>query len=104
VCDAEGVFPTPEATELDVFVIDTTDNREQARDVTADLRRNNINTDRAFDGGSFKSQMRRALRSQAKLAIVIEDGGIQLRTLQEKGEPETVERATLVDHVKKRLQ
>jgi histidyl-tRNA synthetase len=104
VCDAEGVFPAPEHVALDVFVVDTTDDHAAARDITAELRRHHISADRAFDGGSFKSQLKRALRSGARLAIVIEPDGIQLRTLQDKGEPETLERPTLVDHVRKRLQ
>jgi histidyl-tRNA synthetase len=103
VCDAEGVFETPEHTQLDVYVIDTTDDHTAARDITTELRRNTIATDRAFDGGSFKSQMKRALRSGARLAVVVEPDGIQLRTLQEKGEPEPLDRATIVDHVRKRL-
>ncbi|MEY2569466.1 MAG: histidyl-tRNA synthetase [Actinomycetota bacterium] len=104
VCDAEGVFPAPDHLALDVFVIDTTADHAAARDITAELRRAGISTDRAFDGGSFKSQMKRALRSAARFAIVVEPDGIQLRTLQDKGEPETLERPTLVDHVRKRLQ
>ncbi|MDQ1375772.1 MAG: histidyl-tRNA synthetase [Actinomycetota bacterium] len=101
VCDAEGVFPAPDST-IDVFIVDTTDGTP-ARDISVELRRAGIKADRAFDGGSFKSQMKRALRSSARLAIVVEADGIQLRTLQDKGEPETLERATLVDHVRKRL-
>jgi histidyl-tRNA synthetase len=101
VCDAEGVFPAPAST-VDVFVIDTTDGT-QARDISAELRYAGMRADRAFDGGSFKSQMKRALRSTARFAVVVEPEGIQLRTLQEKGEPETLERATLVEHVRKRL-
>jgi histidyl-tRNA synthetase len=105
VCDAEGTFPTPEhAPQLDVFVIDTTADRAAARDITAELRRDIVATDRAFDGGSFKSQMKRALRSGARFAIVIEDTGIQLRTLVDKGEPEPLERTTLVKQIKERLQ
>jgi histidyl-tRNA synthetase len=104
VCDAEGVFPTPEhAPALDVFVIDTTDG-VTARDVTAELRRGGVSADRAYDGGSFKSQMKRALRSGARLAVVVEPDGTTLRTLTEKGEPEALERGTIVDHVRKRLQ
>jgi histidyl-tRNA synthetase len=104
VCDAEGVFEAPEHADLDVFVIDTTDDHAQARDVTIELRRNDISADRAFDGGSFKSQMKRAMRSGARLAIVIEPDGLQLRTLTEKGEPEPLDQATIVDHVRKRLR
>ena len=103
VCDAEGVFPSPEHAPLDVFVIDTTDDHTAARDITTELRRATIATDRSFDGGSFKAQMKRALRSGARLAIVVEPDGIQLRTLTEKGEPEALDRATIVDHVRKRL-
>ena len=104
VCDAEGVFAGPEHLPVDVFVIDTTEDRTAARDITADLRRNQVAADRAFDGGSFKSQMKRALRSGARFAVVVEPDGIQLRSLQEKGEPERLERSTIVDHVRKRLQ
>jgi histidyl-tRNA synthetase len=103
-CDAEGVFEAP-ATQVDVFVIDTADGEHasHARDITAELRRNGIGADRAFDGGSFKSQMKRALRSGAPLAIVVEPDGMQLRTLTEKGDAEPLDRATMIDHVRKRL-
>jgi histidyl-tRNA synthetase len=102
-CDAEGVFPAPaHAPALDVFVIDTTGG-EAARDIADELRRAGIATDRAFDARSFKAQMRQAIRSGARFAIAIEDDGLQLRTLTEKGEPEQLERTTLVDHVRKRL-
>ena len=100
-CDAEGVFPAP-ATALDVFVIDTTGGAA-ARDVAEDLRRAGMRTDRAFDDRSFKAQMKAALRSGARLAVVVEEGGVQLRTLQEKGEPETIDQSTVVEHVRKRL-
>jgi histidyl-tRNA synthetase len=103
VCDVEGVFPAPEQLPLDVFIIDTTGG-EQARDLAEEFRRAGIATDRAFDNRSFKAQLKVALRSGARFAVAIEPEGIQLRTLQEKGEPETIERATVVDHVKKRLQ
>ena len=99
--DAEGVFPAPDHL-VDVFVIDTTGG-EAARDVTHDLRAAGISTDRAYDNRSWKAQLKAAQRSGAALAVVIEDKGIQLRTLTEKGEPEVLERATLVEHVKKRL-
>ena len=100
-CDAEGVFPADPDT-LDVFVIDTTGG-EAARDIAEELRAAAIRTDRAFDNRSFKAQMKAAQRSGARFAVVIEETGLQLRTLQEKGEPETLERATVVDQVRKRL-
>jgi histidyl-tRNA synthetase len=100
-CDAEGVFAASPA-RVEVFVMDTTGG-ETARDVTAELRAAGISADRSFDNRSWKAQMKSAQRSGARLAIAIEADGIQLRTLTEKGEPEPVERATIVDHVRKRL-
>jgi histidyl-tRNA synthetase len=100
-CDAEGVFPVP-GSELDVFVVDTTGG-EAARDITAELRAAGISADRAFDNRSWRAQMKAAQRSGARFAVSVESEGIQLRTLAEKGEPEMLDRATIVDHVKKRL-
>lgn len=100
-CDAEGVFPVP-TERLDVFVIDTTGG-EVGRDVARDLRLAGLRVDRAFDGRSFKSQLTAALRSGARLAVAIEEAGISIRTLQEKGEPITVDRGTLVATLTERL-
>jgi histidyl-tRNA synthetase len=100
-CDAEGVFPVQPAL-VDVFVIDTTGG-DAARDITAELRGAGVSADRAFDNRSWKAQLKAAQRSGARLAVAVEADGIQLRTLTEKGEPEPVDRATLVDHVRKRL-
>jgi len=101
ICDAEGVFPVPRR-RLDVFVIDTTEGHT-ALTVADQLRAGGVRTDRAFDSRSFKAQMKQALRSGARFALLIEDEGWSLRTLTEKGEPETVDPATVVDHVRKRL-
>ena len=100
-CDAEGVFPVP-ADLLDVFVVDTTGG-EAARDLTAELRRKGLRVDRAWDGRSFKSQMKTAMRSGARLAAVVEPDGVSVRTLQEKGEAEAVDRAEVADAVRRRL-
>ncbi|HET7488216.1 MAG TPA: histidine--tRNA ligase [Acidimicrobiales bacterium] len=100
-CDAEGVFGVPE-DRLDVFVIDTAGG-EAARDLTAELRRAGLRSDRAWGGRSFKAQMKAALHSGAALAVVVEAAGISVRTLREKGEAEAVERSDVVDHVRKRL-
>ena len=102
ICDAEGVFPAPEES-LDVYVIDTTGGAA-ARDRTAELRARGFRVDRAFDNRSFRAQMKTALKSGARLALVIEDQGMQLRTLQEKGEPEAVDVADVVDRVEKMLR
>ncbi|MBA3653257.1 MAG: histidine--tRNA ligase [Actinobacteria bacterium] len=100
-CDAEGAFPAPEGI-VDVFVVDTMGG-EAARDVSDELRRAGVSADRAFDNRPFKKQMTAALRSGARLAVVIEPDGVQLRTLTEKGEPETVSRDAITDAVRKRL-
>ncbi len=100
-CDAEGVFPVPQE-RLDVFVMDTTGG-DAARDIAHELRGAGLRVDRAFDNRSFKSQLTAALRSGARLAVAIEDAGITIRTLQEKGEPIAVERANLVSTLKERL-
>ncbi len=100
-CDAEGTFPAP-GLGLDVFVIDTTGG-EGARDVTARLRAAGLRADRAFDQRSWKSQMKAALRSEAPLAVVLENGQTSIRTLQQKGEAECAERSAVVEHVEKKL-
>ena len=100
-CDAEGAFPAPERI-VDVFVMDNTGG-EAARDIAEELRAAGIAADRAFDNRSFKAQMTAAQRSAALLAVVVESDRIELRTLQEKGEAETVSRDGLIDAVRKRL-
>ena len=100
-CDAEGALPAPDGA-LDVFVVDTTGG-EEARDITAELRRAGLRADRAFDNRSWKAQLKTALRSGAALAVAVEEGGVSIRTLREKGEAEVVDRSAVVDHVVKRL-
>jgi histidyl-tRNA synthetase len=100
-CDAEGSFPAP-SDRLDVFVIDTTGG-DAARDVARELRTAGLRVDRAFDNRSFKSQNTAALRSGARFSVVIEESGTTIRTLAEKGEPTTVDPASLVGVLKERL-
>jgi histidyl-tRNA synthetase len=68
-CDAEGVFAASAPT-VDVYVIDTTDGMA-ALTIAEQLRVARISTDRAFGGGSMKSQMKRADRSGAAVAVVV---------------------------------
>ena len=104
-CDAEGVFPAPEGT-ADVFVVDTTGGAE-ALLLTFELRAAGFTCDRAFDNRSMKAQFRAADRSGARLALVVGeqergDGTVTVRDL-EGGDQQTVERADVVAHVRKRL-
>jgi histidyl-tRNA synthetase len=99
---AEGALAETGAA-LDVFVIDTTEGAEHAADVTDQLRRDGIRTDRAYDRRSFKAQMKQAVRSRAAYALVIEPDAWTIRTLQEKGEPTPVDATTAVPELRKRL-
>lgn len=98
-CDAEGVFPAPNAT-LDVYIIDTTGGGA-ARDLSIELRRAGISADRAFDGRSMKSQMKSADRSGAAYAVIIgsdelEAGAVTLRPLRDRQSQHTVDRDLVV--------
>ena len=97
-CDAEGVFPVPDRL-VDVYVIDTTGG-EVARALTAELRANGIRADRAFDSRSWKAQMRSAERSGAPVVVSVEPDGWTLRAGDEKT---TVDRDSVLDHVRKHL-
>jgi histidyl-tRNA synthetase len=103
--DAEGVFPTPGAA-VDVFVVDTAGG-SSAVALTHELRAAGISADRAFDGRSMRSQFKSADRSGARLAVVVGEqeaaaGTVTLRDLR-GGEQEPVDRADVVDHVRKAL-
>ena len=104
-CDAENVFPTPDAA-VDVWVVDTTGGAV-ALALTHELRAAGIAADRSFDGRSMKSQFKSADRSGAAIALVVGDseaaaGTVTVRDLR-GGDQETVERADVVEHVRKRL-
>jgi histidyl-tRNA synthetase len=105
-CDAEGVFPAPDAG-VDVFVVDVVGG-DAARDLTAALRAAGVRADRAFDGRSMKSQMKSADRSGARLALLVgEDevaqGTVSLRHLRGDEPQETVSRGDVVDRVRSLL-
>jgi histidyl-tRNA synthetase len=98
-CDAEGVFAGPDRS-VDVFVVDLTGG-DQARDLTADLRRAGLAADRAWGGRSMKAQMKVADRSGARIAVLVgEDevaaGVVTVRDLRGGTGQRTVERAALV--------
>jgi histidyl-tRNA synthetase len=109
-CDAEGVFPAPEH-RVDVFLADLTGG-EHARDLSFELRRAGYRAERAFDGGSMKSQMKRADRSGATFAVIVgEDevaaGTVSVRELRAPAgadkRQEVVERNQLVAYLDKHL-
>ncbi|HVL07515.1 MAG TPA: histidine--tRNA ligase [Acidimicrobiales bacterium] len=105
-CDAEGVFPGPAST-VDVWVVDATGG-SAALALTHELRAAGVSTDRSFDGRSMKSQFKSADRSGARLALVVGDNEVAAATVTVRdlraGDQETVARADVVEHVRKRLQ
>jgi histidyl-tRNA synthetase len=105
-CDAEGVFPEPEAS-VAVWVIDTAGG-SHARDLTQQLRLAGVAADRSFDQRSMKSQFRAADRSGARLALIVgereaSDDTVVVRDLRNGGAEESVPRGDVVEQVKKRL-
>jgi histidyl-tRNA synthetase len=68
-CDAEGCFPV-DPPAPDVFVVDVVGG-EASRDLTAELRLAGLAADRAFDGRSFKAQLRLANKSGAPVALLV---------------------------------
>jgi histidyl-tRNA synthetase len=104
-CDAEGAFPGPTST-VDVWVVDTTGG-SAALSLTHELRTAGIAADRSFDSRSMKAQFKAADRSGARFALVVGEqeaasSTVTLRDLR-GGEQETVDRADVVDHVRKQL-
>jgi histidyl-tRNA synthetase len=105
-CDAEGVFAEPPVA-LGAFVVDVTGGGA-ARDLTAELRRSGISSDRAYDDRSMKSQFRQADRSGAELALVVGPDElaarkVKLQSLRDTTEAELVPRDDVVDAVRRRL-
>lgn len=105
-CDAEGVFGIPEH-RLDVFVVDLTGG-DQARDLTAELRRAGFAADRAWGGRSMKAQMKVADRSQARFAVLVgsdevDAGVVTVRDLRGGTGQDTVARDLLADALRSRL-
>jgi histidyl-tRNA synthetase len=107
-CDAEGVNPTEAAARpLDAYVIDTTGG-EQARDLSAELRRAGLRVDRAFDARSMKSQIKSADRSGALVALVIGPdevaaGTVGLRPLRTDADQRAVARVDVVAELRSLL-
>ena len=111
-CDDEGVFAPP-ATEVAVFVVDTTGGAE-ALQITAALRAAGIGADRAYENRSMKSQMKAADRSGAKFAVIIGSNELDAgeavvrplraeRTPDGEGTQSTIARTDLIEHLKKAI-
>jgi histidyl-tRNA synthetase len=103
-CDAEGTFPPP-AGLVDAYVVDLTGGAA-ARDLSHDLRQAGVRAERGFGDRSLKAQLKAADRSGARLALIVGPdemtaGTVTVRDLR-RGDQETVDRSTVVDHVRKR--
>lgn len=105
-CDAEGVFGAP-AAAIDVFVVDVLDGTHATR-LCDELRRAGVGADRAYDGRSMKSQMKKAGGSGAAVAVIVgdqevADGTVVVRDLR-TSEQSSVARGDAVEHVTKLLE
>ena len=106
-CDAEDVFPTPEAL-VEVFIIDVTGG-DEASVLAAALQQAGIASDRAYDARSMKAQFRAADKSRAPIALVIGEDELQadqvtIRQLAgDDREQISVARTTLIQELHKRL-
>ncbi|HWC12473.1 MAG TPA: His/Gly/Thr/Pro-type tRNA ligase C-terminal domain-containing protein, partial [Acidimicrobiales bacterium] len=97
--------PAPESA-VDVCVVDTAGGSD-ALFLTFELRAAGFVCDRAFDDRSMKAQFRAADRSGARVARVVGEqeraaGTVTVRDL-EGGDQQTVDRADVVAHVRKKL-
>lgn len=105
-CDAEGVFPAPNASP-DVFIADLTGGAEATK--LADLlRAEGISTDRGFDGRSMKAQMKVADRSGAPWALLIgedelAESAVTVRDMHGESGQTRVARNDLVSELRTRL-
>jgi histidyl-tRNA synthetase len=105
-CDDEGVFAST-ATNVDVFVVDTTGGLE-ALVITQQLRDAGISCDRSFESRSMKSQMKAADKSGAKIAIIIGSDEVAaesfvLRPLRSEDQQSTLPRNELMTSIMKAL-
>ena len=101
--DAEGAFDAPPAA-INAFVVDVVDG-SHATALCDELRRAGLGADRAYDGRSMKSQMKRAGASGAAVAVIVgeqevADGTAVVRDLR-TSEQETVARRDVVERVRK---
>ncbi|MCQ3811165.1 MAG: histidine--tRNA ligase [Acidimicrobiia bacterium] len=104
--DAEDALAET-AGGVDVFVVDVTGG-DAGRDLTFELRRSGISSDRAFDARSMKAQMKVADRSGARFALLVgddelESGTVTLRDLRSGGDQIAVHRTDVVAEVAARL-
>ncbi len=76
----------PEPPRTGVFVVADEGSRERALALAIELRRAGIAADLDLAGRSQKGQMKQADRSGARMAVIIEDGGAQLRDLESGGQ------------------
>ena len=90
-----------------MWVVDTTGGAH-ALALTHELRAAGVSADRSFDARSMKSQFKSADRSGARLALVVGDNEVAAATVTLRdlraGDQETVDRAGVVENVRKKLQ
>jgi histidyl-tRNA synthetase len=90
--EAESTHP------VEVFVVADPDSRERALALAIELRRAGIAADLDLADRSNKGQMKQADRSGASRALILEDGGAQLRDM-ETGEQRRVDAGQVVAEI-----
>jgi histidyl-tRNA synthetase len=106
-CDDEGVFAAP-SPDVDVFVVDTTGG-SVALAITTELRASGLAADRAYENRSMKAQMKAANRSGARFAVIVgtdeaDAGTASIRPMSGDGEQVAVDRDSLIEELRQRLQ
>ena len=88
----------PEEPGMDVFVAAAEQEREGALALVTELRRAGLRADLDLAGRSLKGQMKQADRVGARQAVILDDGGAQVRDMQ-SGEQRELDLARAVDQL-----
>ncbi len=85
-CAAEGVIPGAEPA-ADVFVVDGMENPTEVTLLVTELREDGLRAERAYEGRSFKAQMKVADRVGARFTVLLgkreaEHGAVGVRDMQ----------------------
>ncbi|HWE56517.1 MAG TPA: histidine--tRNA ligase [Acidimicrobiales bacterium] len=102
----EGLTPPPPAP-LDAYLVDSIGGQE-ARDLSAVLRRAGFRVDRSYDNRSFKSQFKAADRSGARLALIIgpdeaERKQVKIKDLKNDEPQDSISRDRIIEELHRRL-
>ncbi len=106
-CEAEGVVPGAEPS-ADVFVVDGMENPTEVTLLVTELREDGLRAERAYEGRSFKAQMKVADRARARFTVLLgrreaERGAVGVRDMQTHEQIE-VPRSLVAGWLQERLE